>query len=228
MRIRSKHFALNQRPFAGDGVSIYGTIGDRVKYRYQRINRGLSVRQGVEYHIGGDTVEKTARIGVGDSSGEVEIELPDLLIDQTVTFDVRRFLDDVECLSDNSLTRSIAIDSDGEDANSIFAEIIFLRYEQRSNGVCRVYFDFRPSLSGLAVDSIVLRCTSDVIDDVSISLVHGESGTMSIDTDSLDSGSYDFDIIAVSGSTEKTLSSASVAADADGPAAPSAIEVTAR
>jgi hypothetical protein len=215
-RLRSKRRLFSARPFEGNGTSLYATIGDGVQYRRLRI-----VNQSCIKPI---TINKTTRVAfVEDPDKEIVWTVPAEMLGETVTFDLRRFADDVEAVNDNYQTRTVAIDGDGEDETGILGTAYLLSTELLTEGRVKVDFVYTASTSGVQPQRFELRRTAGPTSPAAaIALYAGSSGAYSITSSSLlDTSAYTFKITAVNGSIEADLiTGIIITADASGPPAP--------
>lgn len=228
MRIRSRKSLFNQMPFSGEGVSLYGTIGNSVQYRNLRLTNAAYLKGTTEeFQIGDASVLKTARVASTSSPAtEIDYTLPAEWANETVTIDVRRYKDNVENETTNHRTMQVTWDGSLEEVPEIRGEAVFLGYEQRDGGIVRLKFTWRPDLSGLQPETFAAIRTAGPTspDDAEITADTGRH-IYYIDTPALsDASAYTYKIQAANGAdTLDILTGLSITADATGPVAATSV-----
>lgn len=235
-RVDTQSGAFNDRPFDGEGVSVYASIGSTVRYRNLRVlpagrtrgrRHGTVKGQGGNHNLAASSVLKTARVASAASpAATLDYTLPAAMLNQTVTFDVRRYLDDVENESDNYRTATVETDGGGDDATGILGTATLLSQEVRSGGIVRLRIAYKEARSG--VQPTVFRAirTAGPSSPASATASY-RTGQRLVEIDTpalLDSSAYTFKVRAENALgtvTLDVLTGISVTADATGPAAPS-------
>lgn len=221
-RLKCKNTMFNHHPFTGDGYSLYANTGTSVQYR----NRRLLCRQlgTVELDYGATSVQKTARQGTITAGGTWSI--PSAFNSQTVTFDIRRYKDEVENETTNYRTVTMDVDGSGDGTSAINGTGTLVATEIQAGGVVILRMRYYRSDNGVQPNLFRLTRTAGPTSpaDVTVSqtvvipaeLITFTTGALS------DSSAYTFKIVAENGATTKDLvTGISVTADATGPTAPS-------
>jgi len=207
------------QPFDGSGVSLYASVGNAVQYRRLKLVTKIQPRQL-------PSIAKTTRVAAAaDPATEIEYTLPAALVNQTVTYDVRRYQDDVENITDNAFTRTVTTDSSGDDVTTIIGTAELLNTELRAGGVVRLRFRYDHSESGLPpVTFAAVRTAGPTTPDDAEATYIERQQIYEIDTPALpdDSGAYTYKITATNGATTvDLLTGITFTPDASGPSAPS-------
>ena len=221
---------FTDRPFQGEGYSVYATIADVVRYRNQRIlpsGRRRWHRPGwikgsavVGFDYAGP-IAKTARRASGASS-PIDWALPASFASQTGTFDIRHFKDDVENESDNFRTVTVTLDASRDDATGILGTAVLLDSEVRDSGIVRLRFLYIPAREGIQPTTFrITRTAGPTSPSDQVQTYDGER-LIEIDTPPLsDASPYTYTIRAENGAvTKDVLTGISVQADASGPPVP--------
>lgn len=234
-RVQNHTGAFTDRPFEGEGASLYATIGSRVVYRalrvlptsrHRRRRAGWIKGEGGRHDIATDPVAKTSRRAKLDSpDDEFAYTVPAEFASQTVRFDVRQFKDDVENESDNVGTAGVTFDSGLDDDTGIIGLATLLAVEQRAGGVCRIRFAYDASPSGLQPDSFTASATAGPTSPAGVNEPYVAGVRVyEIDTPPLsDTAPYTYRIMAAHNATFNLafiLTGINVTADASGPDAP--------
>lgn len=225
----------SDRPFQGQGVSVYANTGETVQYRQIRVvGRHFRRHRRIwtkgtptpRLPLGTDPIAKTARMAsAAGTSGQTRspaFSIPSAWAGQTVAVDVRHYRDDVENLTSNF--RAIRIDLDGslEETAEIRGTAELLTTEIRAGGIVRLRFAWKPARDGIqpalfraqrtAGPTSPADVTADAIDGLRI---------YEIDTPVLDdSAPYTYRVRAESGATiVDALTGITFTADATGPPA---------
>lgn len=206
------------RPFAGNGTSLYVSIGATVQYRNLRVIARRPAR-------GLPAVTKTSRVAnVSDPTAEIAYSLPAALASQEITIDVRRHADDWENLTNNAYTQTRILDGSRDDDTGILGTAILLETEIRAGGIVRLRFRYLASPDGLQpVTFAAVRTVGPTSpDDVSIDYDETRQ-VFEIDTPALsDASPYTYKITATNGAVSiDLLTGITFTADATGPTAPS-------
>lgn len=221
-RLKCKNTMYAHRPFDGDGYSLYATIGSTVQYR----NRRLLCKQlgSAELDFGATNVTKTARQGTITAGGTWTI--PAAYQSQTVTFDVRRYKDDVENNTYNYRTATVAIDGSGDLTTAINGTGTHINTEVLAGGIVKISFRYYKADNGVQPTLYRLTRTAGPTAPTDVTVTKTivvPSEVITFTTGALsDSSAYTFKIVAENDSTTKDLiTGLSVTADATGPTAPS-------
>lgn len=242
-RVQSLNSAFNDHPFTGSGASLYATIGTTVLYRALRVlpnarkrrNRCAWIKgQGGRHNIAAASVLKTTRVASAASPAtSIPYPLPSELANQTVTFDVRQYADDVENTTDNFRTVTKEIDGDLEDGTGILGTAVLLSVEPRAGGICRIRFNYFDNPEG--VQPTVFRASRTAgPSSPAATTASYSTGQRLVEIDTavlLDSSPYTFKVTAENSGatvTEDLIVGITVQADATGPAAPISGEADAR
>lgn len=235
-RVQNLGTPFTDRPFEGEGVSLYATVGDAVQYRNVRVlpggtrrrRRGNWVKGAGGNHDIASAITKTARRdSVADPGTEIEWSLPDSMIpetgEQNVTFDVRRYKDDVENETDNFATVTVPIDSDGDGENEIMGTANLVSVKILDGGDVTIRFRWTPSLSGVQPTTFAASRTAGPTspEDVEVPAFDGITD-YEITVEGLsDASAYTYKIIAANGdTTADVITGIEFTADATGPTAP--------
>lgn len=215
---------FNHQPFTGAGVSLYVTAGSSVQYRNKRLIHG-SILRGTEFDCGATSVLKTARKTFAASP--VSSISYTVAPSATYAVDIRTFRDNVENETDNYRTRSITLDSGGDDTSTIQGTATLLDYEKRDGGIVRLRFLWEPSADGVQPDTFTAIRTAGPTSpaDIAVTVTAGIRTVVEIDTLALsDASAYTYKIQAsLSAVTADVLTGISVTADATGPTAPTGV-----
>lgn len=217
MRFRPTHRTIyNAQPFAGQGVSLYVTIGNSVLYREQCLMCGSGLGTI-------PTGEKTTRIdSVSSPASNITVpEDPDWL-GEAISIDIRTFKDDVENESTNWQT--ITLDGGGAPVIAIEGAATFLDATPRVGGVVRLRFVWVSSPTGLQPVTFTAIRTAGPTSPANAVKSAGPR-IIEIDTPALsDAAPYTYKIRATNGAvTRDILTGIVFTADATGPVAPTVI-----
>ncbi|MBW3538755.1 MAG: hypothetical protein KY476_00645 [Planctomycetes bacterium] len=237
--ITSHRNAYNDRPFAGEGVSVYAQLGTGpVTYRNLRLvgarrRRRKPIRikgTGGVHDLAAASVLKTSRrTSAADPAVSQNWALPGSWIPaagtQDVVFDVRRYADDVENESDNFRPRVVTIDTTGAGNDQILGTATLLDQTPLAGGIVRLRLAYQPHRDG--IQPTVFRATRTAGPTIPAdATVTVDAGTRlaEIDTPALsDAAPYTYTIRAENAAgtvTKDLLTGVSVTADATGPPAP--------
>jgi hypothetical protein len=237
-RVRSDRAVFNARPFEGQGVSVYATVGGAVQYRALRTYHGrghvLNPRHiTVKGKAGQPFVRKTSRVASAASPEEsLDWTLPAAYLDQAVSFDVRTYRDDVENESTAFRTIAAAIDAGGEDVTGILGTATLLSLEVRAGGIVRIRFVYEESRAGVQPTVFRAMRTAGPSSPAS-STASYRTGQRLVEIDTpalLDSAPYTYKVRAENTAgtvTLDVLTGIAVQADASGPAAPTEVSTEA-
>ena len=221
MRLGSKRVMFSDRPFQGEGYSLYVTPGDTVQYRNLRL---LGRRS-----LGSQPAGKGSRLGTITPGGTVS--LPAGYVDQDLVFDVRHFKDDVENETDNFRTARITVDGAGDVVAGILGSGQVISQEIMSGGVVKIRIRYFPARDGVQPNLFRLTRTSGPTSpaDITLAVTVLRPSVLEFATGALsDASAYTFTVRAENGAVTKDLvTGLSVTSDATGPAAPSAAEAQA-
>lgn len=216
MRIMQRKSIRGHRPFAGEGASLYA----HPEYRNLRIDPGLCL-VGAETTIGGDNINKTARLdSVAHPVDEFAIDST-LYASSEVTWQVRTFKDDVENETEYRPT-TVEYDGSGADVTPILGTAVFVASEIRAAGIVRIRFRWTASRSGTQPTQFLAIRTAGPTSPANAAVTAAGTGLYYIDTPTLsDASAYTYKIQAKNGSvTADVLTGISFTADATGPTAP--------
>lgn len=220
---------FNHQPFAGQGVSLYVTIGDTVQYRNQCIIGG-GILRGSEVDFSSGPVTKTARIdSVSSPATSITPTWNSDWEGETVSVDIRTYKDGVENESTNF--RTIEVDGSGNAAGGIEGTATLLGLQQRDGGIVRIRFTWTPARTGLQPETFTAIRTAGPTSPANVEYVLTSTGRQVIEIDTpvlSDASPYTYKIQAAAGAeTLDILTGISVTADATGPTAPINITATA-
>lgn len=237
MKIASPTLAYNNRPFAGEGVSLYVAAGSSVQYRNYRVfgSRGRRRSRGFGYVKGnagisfGNGVAKTARVASATSpTATIDYSVPSALWNELVSFDVRHFLQDVENESSGPVT--LSLNSAGTAGSPILATAAVISQLQEAGGVVQLAIAVVPSASGVQPNLVRARATAGPSSpaDATASYYPGLALVLINTPPLLDSGPYTYEITLENGATVAiAVTGLSVQADATGPPVPTFVTAAA-
>lgn len=217
-RKRRRGFSVyTAQPFDGSGTSLYATAGTAVLYRSLRTVPTRPAR-------GLPPVTKTTRVAFEpDPATSIDWTLPAELASGDVTFDVRRYADDVECQTENAETVVAELDGSLDDVTGILGTAALLAPEIRAGGVVRLRFRWSADSSGSQPTSFTWSRTAGPTSPTAI-VVDAVDGQVIYETDTAalsDSSPYTYQLTATDGVVTVTLLTGVVfTADASGPPAP--------
>lgn len=238
-RVQNLGVSFTDRPFAGEGVSLYATVGDSVQYRNLRVLPGGTRRRrragwikgtGGNHDIANAVTKTARRASVASPLAEIVWTLPAEFIPgadtQNAAFDVRHYKDDVENLTTNFGTVVVPIDSGGDGEDEILGTAELVSVQIREGGDVRIRFVYHASASGIQPNTFTAIRTAGPTSPggSSITILEGET-EIEIDVEGLsDASAYTYKIQASNGSTIKdVITGISFTADATGPTAPTSI-----
>ena len=206
-------------------------IGEAVQYRQLRCYNGRRAgkrrRITIKGSAGQPFVRKTSRIdSVASPDDSLVWTIPAAYLGQTVTFDVRRFADDVENDSDNYRAATVAISAGGDDETGILGTATPLSLEVRAGGIVRIRLAYEESREGVQPTVFRAMRTAGPSSPSSTTASYSPGQRLvEIDTAALlDSSPYTFKVRAenaLGSVTLDVLTGITVEADATGPDAPS-------
>ncbi len=234
-RLRNARQMFNDRPFDGDGISVYASVGESVQYRKMRLTgcRRRSGRSGRSRQLwmkgqGGNHdiangVTKTARIGTGSASPLV-VDIPAEFASQELTLDLRRYKDNVENESTNFRTVALELDSNRDLVGTVAGSAELLDTEIRAGGNVAIRFRFKPDISGTQPDtfSAVRTAGPTSPSDVTVNYDAAQRIYEIIVPGLSDASAYTYKVTADTsgGLTTDLLAGITFTADATGPPAP--------
>ena len=202
-------------PFAGQGASLYVSIGTTVQYRDLSLDFGTSLGTLPD-------VTKTTRVdSVSSPAAGITFAIDPAWLGQTISVDVRTFKDDVE--NESTDFQTIVLDGSGDETSTIDGTAELLDTDIRDGGVVRIRFTWTPGLTGLQPSTFTAIRTAGPTSPSNIVYTAGtgrqvieiETGTLS------DASAYTYKIQAASGATTlDVLTGITFTADATGPTAP--------
>lgn len=150
-RLRADTLLYNNRPFQGEGHSLYVTAGETVLYRRRRIMGGRWIRGASStFDYGATSVAKTTRVASAASpAATIPYTIPDSLASQEISVDVRHYKDDVECEVEGFRSRAVELDGSKDEVSEIKGSGTQLNIELRSGGTVRLRFLYNPSRDGV-------------------------------------------------------------------------------
>jgi len=243
-RINSPTLVFTDRPFAGSGISIYATAGQRVEYRNLRVlapgrrqrPRTGWIKAGTNHNLAADSVRKTARRHFLEAAAGTTVT-PTLDLSQfpelaggTVAFDVRVFRDDVENETANYGVLRADLDSGFLEVLEIRGVAELLQVEIRAAGVVRFRWRWIPDADSTPPDQFRwLRTAGPTFPPDFVTAANG-AGLYETDSTALDdSAPYTFTLRAEAGSvTLDLLTGIVVQPDASGPPAVSQLITSTR
>lgn len=218
------------RPYQGDGVSVYAQVGTSIDYRKPRIFDGPPLRLGDP----DDYQDFPSTQRVGSESDPTETHdfsipaswLPGVGETEQVAFDVRRFRNDVELPSEGPVV--VEIDENGDEVTYIDGTAELLSTTLLAGGDVRLRFRYYASDNGTAPEEFRMTRTSGPSSPSDQTVAYSSTKKIyEITFESLsDASAYEFDLIAEanSGAVTKTLiSPITFTADASGPPAVSSV-----
>ena len=205
-------------PFAGQGASLYVSLGTSVQYRDLSLDFGTSLGALPD-------VTKTTRVdSVSSPATGITFPIDPAWVGQTISVDVRTYKDDVE--NESTGFRTIVLDGSGDETNTIDGEAVLLDTEIRDGGVVRIRFAWIPSLTGLQPTTFTAIRTAGPTSPSNI-VYNATPGqrVSEIETGALsDASPYTYKIQAANGATTlDVLTGITFTADATGPTAPTVI-----
>lgn len=231
-RVQNLGAAYNAEPFDGHGVSLYVSTTGTVQYRNFRVLTGGTRRRRSGWikgtsgnHDIASSVPKTTRVASTTDLTELTYSLPVGLASQDVTFDLRRYRDNVENESDNNRMQSVTLDASRDHVLSIDGTARLVSYEARSGGIVRLYIELTHALTGEEIATLTAARTAGPTSptDASVTVAAGVRD-IEIDTPALsDASAYTYKITASNAAatvTKDLLTGLSITADATGPTAP--------
>lgn len=222
-RLKGQKTMYNHHPFTGDGYSLYANVGGTVQYRYRRL-LGRKQIGSTQLAFGATNVLKTARQGTITNGGTWPVPAS-FNGESAVSFDVRRFKDDVENESSNYRTQTIGIDGSGDGESTIYGSGSVIYNEAQAGGIVIIRMRFYPSAAGVQANLFRLTRTAGPTTpaDITVSQSPVAPTVIEFTTAALsDASAYTYTIRAENGATTKDLvTGLSVTADATGPVAPS-------
>ena len=233
----------SDRPFEGQGLSLYANVGETVQYRairsvgrrFRRQRRCWTKGTPCSLPINEDPIAKTTRqafeLAAAGEETEVDLTLPAEWAGQTIVVDVRHFKDDVENLTSNFRTLRIDLDGSLAEVLEIFGTAELLSTELRSAGIVRIRFVWNAARDGVQPTLFRIQRTAGPTSpaDVTTSAVTGQR-VYEIDTPALsDSAPYTYKVRAENGATViDALTGITFTADATGPPAVTQVLTDAR
>lgn len=225
MRILSGRDSFPDRPFEGQGVSVYAGIG-QARYRRPRVVSGRLTPLRTAF-----TGEKTARIASeAATAGDVEVEATvpaEILGNPAAAIDARHYRDDVE--NEVSGPVLMSIDSGGDEDNLIEGRAILVEAEIRTGGDVRFHWRYEHGRGTPA--RFRWARLSGPSSPAAVTVAYLGPGLYEADFTSLSSGTYTFRLTIedTAGTTTTTLlTPVSVTPDATGPNAPTNLSVEVR
>ena len=222
-RLKTRKTLYNDKPFTGDGYSLYANIGSTVQYRYRRLLNRKQIGS-TELAFGATSVLKTARKQTIATGGTWAVPAS-FNGEAAVSFDIRRYKDDVENETYNYRTQTIGIDVGGDGETAIYGSGTVIYNEAQAGGIVIIRLRFYPSATGVQANLFRLTRTAGPTSpaDITVSATPVTPTVITFTTAALsDASAYTYTIRAENGATTKDLvTGLSVTADATGPVAPS-------
>ncbi len=191
MQTLSGNILSADRPFQGQGVSVYAGTG-HAPYRAPRVISGRLTPIRTRFRG-----TKTLRIASqAATSGAVQITpaVPAALIDNPIAaFDVRHYRDDVECEVD--APQLVSIDSSGDQLEVIDGSALLLATEVRTSGTVVVYFRFFAGTMGPPF-RFRLERTAGPTSPADVTTLYVGPNLYEVEIPSLSSGTYMYNLSA--------------------------------
>lgn len=243
-RIATPGAVYIDRPFEGDGASLYLSAPGEITIRYRNIRVvGRGRRRGRTGWVkGSNGVFDIATASVLKTNRAASVAAPDTFtagnafaipaelwpgagLTAEFAADVRIFADDVENLIANNSTFTFTIDENGDIVTEIRGTATVIETEQRAGGVVWLRIRYDAAINGVQPNQFRLTRTAGPSSpaDTVVTYTPGQFFIEIASPALLDSSPYTFDILAEDTvtETEKTVvSGLSVTADATGPIAP--------
>lgn len=154
---------FSDRPFQGQGASLYVNAGTTVQYRRARVLPPVGgwpfpgppiIHAGDTIDWSADTVAKTPRVdsttGTENDAAQIVYELPAALKNTTIAMDVRHYRDDCE-FEGTGDHHTLEVDASGDDVTELGGTAEMLTPEIRAGGVVRLRWRYTPPSDGSAV-----------------------------------------------------------------------------
>lgn len=242
-RFRNLRPLFVDRPFQGEGVSLYATPfatqaaaeAGHVAYRrlrliakpkkYGRRTRGprgrwIKGHGGVHDVVSG--ISKTARRASATSPvSQIVWPIDAAFASQHVLWDVRRWKDDVENLSTDFRTLLTPLDGNRDLVTEILGTATLLDVQLRAGGTARIRWVWKPSRDGLQPNQFTIVATAGPTSPADQTRPYSRGRIVAIDTPGLqDGGSYTYKVTAANGATTRdVLTGIQFTADDSGPPA---------
>lgn len=214
----------NDKPFSGDGVSLYANAGNAVTYRNKRVLVGTPIRGSGGTYNPGTSMTKTARVASAASpTEEIAWNIPSAFASGNVAMNVRRYKDNVE--NETSYGEQIiSLDGSLDPVDTIQGTATLLTLEKRDGGVVRIRFAWAPAADGVTATKFTAVRTAGPTSPADATVTITDETLIEIDTPALsDASTYTFKITAANSDdsvTKDVLTGISVTADATGPVVP--------
>lgn len=231
----------SDRPFEGQGVSVYAHAGETVLYRSPRVvfrrhrrQRRVWIKSPEErIPLDADPIPKTLRrtslAGVAGNALGIPLTLLAEWASQTIAIDVRHYRDDVEHLSDN--VRPVRVDLDGtlDPVAEIRGTAILLETQIRAGGIVRLRWRWIAALDGTQPTLFRASRTAGPTSPAAVTTTANGSGLYEVDTPALNSAAYTYKLTAENGAvTKDVLTGITFTADGTGPPAVTQVLTDAR
>lgn len=227
-RILGKYLLLAERPFEGEGVSLYAESGTSVRFRRPMLINSrfgfLAIPTDSRFLMtpDGEFLPKTLRVGFAAAPEEsIDYTVPPAWYPGNVALSLRTFKDGIE--NEGISVKAVTLNASGEFDASLAGTAALLSREQRDGGVVRIRFSWVNS-GTLTPTSIKLIRTAGPTSPADQTYAYVGDGVYEIDSTALsDASAYTFKIqmvVASPSTTLDVLTGISMTADATGPTAP--------
>lgn len=231
----------SDRPFEGQGISVYANVGETVLYRAPRVvmhrhrrQRRVWIKSPEErIPLDADPIPKTLRRTVLTGTAGDELEIPLTLLaewaNETIVIDVRHYRDDVENLSDNFRTVRVDLDGDLDPDEEIRGTAVLLEPQIRAGGIVRLRWRWIPAIDGTQPTLFRASRTAGPTSPAAVTTTARGAGLYEVDTPALNSAAYTYKITAENGAiTKDVLTGITFTADGTGPPAVTEVLTDAR
>lgn len=231
----------SDRPFEGQGISVYANQGSAIIYRNPRVvlrrhrrHRRFWIKSPEErLPLGADPIPKTLRqTSLDGTAGEqldIPLTLPAAWASSDIVVDVRHYRDDAEHLATNVRTVRVELDGSLDPVEEIRGTAQLLAPEIRAGGIVRLRWRWKPAVDGTQPTLFRAIRTAGPTSPASVTTTADGAGVYELDTPALSSAAYTFKISAEAGAvTADVLTGITFTADADGPPAVTLIQTDAR
>lgn len=231
----------SDRPFEGQGLSVYATVGDEVLYRTPRVVRPRFRRhrriwtKGTtpRLPLGTNPIAKTTRrafdTGTAGDELDIALQIPSAWASEEIVIDVRHYRDDVENLATNLRTVRVQLNGSLAEVQEIQGTAILIDPEIRAGGIVRLKWRWIPALDGVQPTLFRAMRTAGPTSPADVTVTASGAGRYEVDTPALNSAAYTYKIRAEVGAvTKDVLTGITFTADAAGPPAVTQIMTDAR
>lgn len=231
----------SDRPFQGQGLSVYANTGAAVLYRQPRVvmrrhrrHRRFWIKSTEErLELGADPIPKTLRQTSQAGTASQQLAIPLTLLagwaSSEIVIDVRHYHDDVENLTDNHRAVRVELDGSLDEVQEIRGTAQLLTPEIRAGGIVRLRWRWIAARDGVQPDTFRASRTAGPTSPSDATTAASGSGLYEVDTPALSSGAYTYKLTAELGAvTQDVLTGIAFTADAAGPPAVTSVTTEAR